>query len=404
MSRRFGLRENPSVPNVAVSVAGGVLFLVAQVLFSRLADQVPVAVAVVVSAFIGVALPSIWTGRVRHGAIGVAIAAAILLPGIAPSMASTSLMATIGALALISIGQNIVTGYAGQLSIGQGAMAGIGAYCVAILINRFEMPWWLALAASPFVASFVGVIVGIWALRLRGMYLAMVTLAMVVALPTVAKVSPVSEWTNGVQGILLVPPTPPEWLSSLDASAYLYVLTLLLLGAMVYLAARLMRSRHGLALRALRESELAAQISGVSLLRYKIWAFVVASAYAGLGGGLLAFIVGIVTPDAYTVMFSIDFLVMVVIGGLGSIVGSIVGAAIVWELRVRVSTITLSLLGIKVELLPWTLYGLAVIAIMMFMPEGVAGLVGAVTRRVSERKAVRFAGVAMPADTKDHQT
>jgi branched-chain amino acid transport system permease protein len=392
------------VPNAAVSVAGGVLFLIAQGLLFRFVDHLPAAVGVVISAFIAVTIPSILTRRVQPSAIGVAIAAVILLPGIAPSVASTSLMATIGALALISIGQNIVTGYTGQLSVGQGAMAGIGAYCVAILINRFEWPWWLALAASPFAASFVGVIVGIWALRLRGMYLAMVTLAMVVALPTVAKVSPVSEWTNGVQGILLVAPTPPEWLNGLDTSAYLYVLTLGVLGAMVYLAARLMSSRHGLALRALRESELAAQISGVSLLRYKIWAFVVASAYAGLGGGLLALIVGIVTPDAYTVMFSIDFLVMVVIGGLGSIVGSIVGAAIVWELRVRVSTITLSLLGIKVELLPWTLYGLAVIAIMMFMPEGVVGLVGAMMRRVSERKAGSFAGVAAPAGTKDRQT
>jgi len=388
--RRSVVRQYRSMPDALVYVAGGLLFLLAEALVYRLVDQCPVAVGVAISAFVGIAVPSILTGRVRQSVVGVATVAVALLPYIAPSVASTSLMATIGALALISIGQNIITGCAGQMSLGQGALAAVGAYCVAILINSFKWPWWLALAASPFAASLVGVIVGIWALRLRGVYLAMVTLSMVVVLPAVAKVSPVSEWTNGVQGILLVSPSPPEWLNSLDSSSYLYVLTLVLISAMVYLAARLMSSRHGLALRALKESELSAQISGVSLLRYKIWAFVVASAYAGLGGGLLGFIVGIVTPDAYTVMFSIDFLVMVVIGGLGSIVGSIVGAAIVWELQVRVSTITVTLLGLRVELLPWTIYGLAVIVIMMFMPEGVVGLAKRVVGRLAEGNQLRI--------------
>lgn len=303
-----------------------------------------------------------------------ALLVAAALPAIAPSVADTSLMATIGAMAMIAIGQNIVTGYAGQMSLGQGAMAAVGAYCVAILIARFNLPWWLALAAAPFVAALVGIGVGIFALRLRGLYLAMVTLAMVVALPTMAKVNLISNWTGGVQGILLNSPEPPAQLKVLDPTAYLYAITLLLLAAMVYLAIRLMNSRHGLALKALRESELAAQISGVSLLRYKVWAFVLASGYAGLGGGLLAFVVGIVTPDSYTLMFTFQFLVMVVMGGLGSIAGSLLGAAIVWELQVRVTSITLNMLGMKVELLPWTIYGLLIVAIMMFMPEGVVGL------------------------------
>jgi branched-chain amino acid transport system permease protein len=273
------------------------------------------------------------------------------------------------------IGLNILTGYTGQISLGHGAFMAIGGYTTAILMSDHGVKdiWTIPIAAL--VTGVVGFLFGIPALRLSGLYLALATFAIAVSMPAVIK--RFEGFTGGGGGInlfgvpeLTASPTPVEILGQeLVFNDWLYYLcwTIALLAYVI--AWLFLRGRTGLALRAVRDSETAAQSSGVSLPRYKTLAFGVSAAYAGVAGSLFAIATTFVNPDTFPVSLSILLLVGVVVGGLGSLVGLIAGAIFIQFLPIWSQEVS------KSPGAPAVVSGLILIALMFVLPMGVAGLV-----------------------------
>ena len=274
------------------------------------------------------------------------------------------------------IGLNILTGYTGQISLGHGAFMAIGGYTTAILMadHGVKDVWTIPIAAL--VTGVVGFLFGFPALRLSGLYLALATFAIAVSMPAVIK--RFEGFTGGGSGINLF--GLPELTASLTPvtvlgqdlvfNDWLYYLcwTVALVGYVI--AWLLLRGRTGRALRAVRDSETAAQSSGVSLPRYKTLAFGVSAAYAGVAGSLFAIATTFVNPDTFPIALSILLLVGVVIGGLGSLVGLIAGAIFIQFLPIWSQEAS------KSPGAPAVVSGVLLIALMFVLPMGVAGLVG----------------------------
>ena len=285
-------------------------------------------------------------------------------------------LAYVGVYLVALIGLNILTGYTGQISLGHGAFMAVGGYTTAILMTDHGVKdvWTIPLAAL--VAGVVGFLFGIPALRLSGLYLALATFAIAVSMPAVIK--RFEGFTGGGSGINLF--GTPELTASLTPvtilgqelvfNDWIYYLswTTALIGYVI--AWLLLRGRTGRALRAVRDSETAAQSSGVSLPRYKTLAFGVSAAYAGAAGALFAISTTFVNPDTFPVALSILLLVGVVVGGLGSLVGLIAGAIFIQFLPIWSQEVSQS------PGAPSVVSGLVLIALMFVLPMGVAGLVG----------------------------
>jgi branched-chain amino acid transport system permease protein len=286
------------------------------------------------------------------------------------------------------IGLNVLTGYTGQISLGHGAFMAVGGYTTAILIvdHGVKDIWTIPLAGL--VAGVAGFLFGIPALRLSGLYLALATFAIAVSMPAVIK--RFEGFTGGGTGLNLF--GLPELTASLTPvtvfgrelsfNDWLYYLSwsIALLGYVV--AWLLLRGRAGLALRAVRDSETAAQSSGVSLARYKTLAFGVSAAYAGVAGSLFAIATTYVNPDTFPIALSILLLVGVVVGGLGSLVGLIAGAVFIQFLPIWSQEVS------KSPGAPAVVSGALLIALMFVLPMGVAGLVDRLrllTRRLYHR-------------------
>jgi branched-chain amino acid transport system permease protein len=251
-------------------------------------------------------------------------------------------------------GLNILTGYTGQISLGHGAFMAIGGYTTAILTVDHGVGELWTLPIAGLVAGGAGLLFGIPALRLSGMYLALATFAIAVATPAVLK--NYSGFTGGVAGKSL-PLRGNTWLYYQN-----WIVALVLLAA----AWLLVRGKIGRAFRALRDSEVAAASSGVSLPVYKTVAFGVSAFYAGVAGSLLAITVAFVNPDTYPVKLSIFLVVGAVASGLGSLWGIPFGAALIEFLPVHAQDISRSA--------PDVFFGLVLIAVMILLPTGVAGL------------------------------
>jgi len=209
----------------------------------------------------------------------------------------------------------------------------------------------------------------------------MVTLALVVALPPVLTVAPISDYTNGSQGIVLNSLRLPIT-RGLDYSGSLYLLVLAFLLAAVAATRNIVESRHGLAMKALALSRVPARISGVSLLRYRLYSFAIAAALAGLGGGLYAVILGVVAPESFDLLFSLSFWVMIVLGGRRRLLGAIIGAALVWWLDVNLTGVNVNISIVHLAILPGAVFGLAIILVSLFLPDGITGLPSYIARRV----------------------
>ena len=229
---------------------------------------------------------------------------------------------------LAILGLNLLTGFNGQFSLGHSAFYGIGAYTAAILMDRWDVPYYATLPAAGAVCFVVGFLFGFPALRLQGIYLALATFALATAMPQILKFDPLSPFTGGVQGIVILKPDPPFGLP-LDADQWLYYFTLAVLLVMFWAAANLIRSRSGRAIMAIRDSPIAAAAMGIDTALYKTVTFGVSALYTGVAGALGAIAVQFVAPDSFTFLLSIQLLVGLVIGGVGSIPGSLVGGVFV---------------------------------------------------------------------------
>ena len=237
------------------------------------------------------------------------------------SVANLVWVAVIGALGL-----NILVGYTGQVSIGHGAFMSVGAYTAANLATRLDSPWPVNLLAGGLMAALVGAVVGIPSLRIKGLYLAIATLAGQLIIEwTINHVTFIS---GGVQASIEVP-RPRLGTMVLDSQRDMYYFLLVFVVLAIVGTMNLVRSRVGRAFIAIRDQDIAAEIIGINIFRYKLLAFAISSFYAGVTGVLYTYFLGIANYEQFQIGVSVDYLAMIIIGGLGSVLGSIFGAIFV---------------------------------------------------------------------------
>ena len=242
------------------------------------------------------------------------------------SILNLILIAVVGALGL-----NILVGYTGQISVGHGALMSVGAYTAANLITRLHAPFWLAVPAGGMMAAAIGAVIGVPSLRIKGLYLAIATLAGQLII----------EWTinhvpwisGGVQASIDVP-RPSVLGTQLKTQTQLYFFLLFFAALATLGMINLARSRIGRAFIAIRDQDVAAEIIGIDIFRYKLLSFAVASFYAGVTGVLYTYYLGVANYEQFQINVSIDYLAMIIIGGLGSVLGSIFGAIFVTMLPI----------------------------------------------------------------------
>ncbi len=275
--------------------------------------------------------------------------------------------------AIVAIGLNLLSGYTNQLSFGHAGFLAIGAYAAAILtIHAPALPVVVTLLVAGLVTAGVGLALGVPCLRLEGLYLAMATLAF--GFVVVEAILNLDWLTRGNDGLRVPAARLGPFTLATDTARYYLVVAVAAL--LIVAAVNISRTRTGRALLAVRESEIAAQASGIHLAAYKTLAFVVSAFYTGVAGGLFALVVGFLSPDSFDVFLSVDFVAMIIVGGLGSILGSVVGAAVI-------TTLNDSLAGFQ-NYRP-LIFGTILIATMLFMPGGIARALGKLysTRRGS---------------------
>src|SRR6266496_3099021 len=224
--------------------------------------------------------------------------------------------------AIALLGLNMLTGYNGQFSLGHGAFYAMGAYTTAIMIDKWNIGYGWTIPTAGVLCLVVGFLFGWPALRLEGLYLALATLSLALATPQILKYF--EHWTGGSQGIVLSKPKPP-WGLPLSEDQWLYFVTLAVLLALFLLAANLLRGRTGRAIVAIRDNHIAAETMGINSALYKSVVFGVSAAYTGVAGALSASAIAFVAPDSFNIFLSITLLTGIVIGGIGSLTGSVVG-------------------------------------------------------------------------------
>lgn len=279
-----------------------------------------------------------------------------------------------------AVGLNILVGSTGQISIGHGAFMSVGAYTAANLAVRLDAPFWLALPAGGLMAAAVGAVVGVPSLRIKGLYLAIATLAGQLII----------EWTinhvpwisGGVQASIEVP-RPTLLGVPIEGPRAMYYFLVTVAGLAVVGALNLQRSRVGRAFVAIRDHDIAAQLIGIDIFRYKLLAFAISSFYAGVTGVLYTYYLGIANYEQFQITTSIDYLAMIIIGGLGSVLGSIFGAVFVTLLPIVIRWAMEAFGGLLmapavvhnvIPNLRLILFGVLIILFLVAEPEGLARL------------------------------
>lgn len=305
----------------------------------------------------------------------VGLAVALILPFVVPGFTIFQLtQAIIYAMAIQ--GLNLLTGYNGQFSLGHSAFYAIGAYTAAIMMFHYEIHYLWTLPVAFVISLFVGFLFGFPALRLEGLHLALATFALAVATPQLLKWKPIEGWTGGVQGLFVFQPDPPLGLP-LTQDQYLYYLCLAVMIILFVCAWNIVRGRTGRALIAIRDNPLSAKSMGINTSLYKSLTFGVSAAYTGVAGALGAIVVGFVAPDSFTFLLAVLFLVGLVVGGVASIWGPIIGGIFVLfipNISDNVQTMIggwFGWIGINIT---WLVYGVFLILVVYFMPSGFAGL------------------------------
>ncbi len=276
--------------------------------------------------------------------------------------------------AIALLGLNILTGYNGQISLGHGAFYAIGAYATGILMEHGGMPYWLTVPMAGVICLIVGYLFGRPALKLEGLYLALATFALGVAMPQLLKYKHLEQWTGGVQGIVLMKPGAPFGLP-LTEDQWVYLFSLLVTVIMFVIAHNLLQSGSGRAMRAIRDHAMAAEAMGVDNSHYKAMTFGVSAAFTGVGGALSAIAVQFVAPDSFTLFLSISLLVGIVVGGVGTLYGAIFGAIFIMFVPSLAEKVS--------KAAPWAVYGGVLILFMFIMPGGVVGLLRKIQARFS---------------------
>jgi branched-chain amino acid transport system permease protein len=268
-------------------------------------------------------------------------------------------MLLIYGLAVLAL--NILTGGSGQFSLGQSAFYAIGAYTSAILIEHYNINYALTLPAAGVICFGVGFLFGQPALRLSGVYLALATFALATAMPQLLKLGFFEKWTGGVQGLVVDKPDAPFGLP-MSQDMWLYYFTLVITVGIYIFSVNLLRSRSGRAFMAIRDNEIAASAMGVDVALYKTLAFGVSAGITGVAGALGAIAVQFVAPDSYTITLAIQLFLGMVVGGVGWLPGSIVGAAFIIFVPNIAENVSKGLSG--------AVFGVLLFLVIFLMPHG----------------------------------
>jgi branched-chain amino acid transport system permease protein len=281
--------------------------------------------------------------------------------------------------AVVVTGLSLLMGYSGQVSLGQGAFVAVGALTVALMTTKGGLPPLLALACAPVAAGIFAYVVGAPLLRLRGHYLAFGTLALLLIVQALMGNLAVFGAGTGISGI---PPLGVGDFVVTGQLAYAYI-ALAALALVLLVSRNLVRSRFGRGIRALSGSESAASSSGVPVLRSKLAVFAVSGAFAGLAGGIGAFFIPYVSQDSFPAMQSFGYVIMAVIGGLGTLWGGVIGAVLVSVLLQVLNNLG-SLPGLPPTaspILQYAGYGIVLICVLLFIPRGIMPTVSDAVRR-----------------------
>lgn len=268
----------------------------------------------------------------------------------------------VGVYIVLALSLNFVVGFAGQLSIGHVGFYAVGAYTTALLTVQFGVPFWIAFILSAVTAALMGLAIGVPILRLKGDYLAIATIGFAEIIRLV-----LINWTDFTRGPAGIPgiPSPSIFGFSLSTNTHWYYFILLLVFITVIISYRLLNSRLGRALIAIRDDEIAAEAMGVRPAYLKVLVFTLGAALAGLAGGFFASYIHYVNPDSFVYLESVTILMMVVLGGIGSIPGVIIGAIILTILPEALR---------EVDLYRYAIYGLLLIEMMIVRPQGVVSM------------------------------
>jgi branched-chain amino acid transport system permease protein len=286
-------------------------------------------------------------------------------------------------IAVLSL--NLLTGYTGQISLGHSFFFAIGAYATAIMFRDLDVHFVIPILVAFAISFVVGFLVGIPALRLTGIYLALVTIALAVITPPV--ITRFGGLTGGSQGINIDKPEAPAW-TGLANDQWLYYVCLVVAAIMFLVGRNLVKGGIGRSLTAVRDNELAARTMGVNPAVPKTMAFAYSAGFAGVAGALYTLVVGLVAPTSFTIILAINLLVGTVVGGMATIAGAVFGAAFITYVPIYTSDLNPALGGV--------LYGVALILFMFVMPGGVMGL--------AHRVRVRFVALEEPDEAKPTRT
>ncbi len=275
--------------------------------------------------------------------------------------------------AIAILGLALLTGFNGQISLGHGAFYAIGAYTTAILMASWNVPYWATLPISAVVCAVVGFLLGLPALRLGGLYLALTTFALATAIPQILKYKLFEDWTGGVQGLVIDKPDAPFGLP-LSPDQWLYLFTAAVAVLLYVMAWNLVRGRMGRAMMAIRDHAMAAEAMGINLPIVKTRTFALSAMYTGLAGSLGAIAVQFVAPDSFSVVVSIFLFVGLIVGGVSSIGGTLIGAAFIEFVPNFADKVS--------KAAPGAVYGVILIAVMFLMPAGAGGFLYSLWRKL----------------------
>jgi branched-chain amino acid transport system permease protein len=293
----------------------------------------------------------------------VAFVVLIIVLALAPLVLESYLIFVVNLIAIhviVALGMNLLVGYAGQISLGHAGFYAIGAYTSVVLNAKFGVPFPVSLLCAGLFAAMFGFLLGLPALRLEGPYLAIATLGFGIAVVQI-----LGKWesvSGGHMGIHAPKMTIGPWILNTDVKAYYFIMGVCVLAT--FAAYNIGRSRIGRAFVAIRDSDVAAEATGVNLTYYKTLAFAVSAFFTGIGGALMAHMVGFISPENYNMFVSIHFLSIVVVGGLGSTLGSVLGAIMMVSLQQALS---------GMQALAMVIYGAIMIGVVLFEPLGLRG-------------------------------
>lgn len=315
--------------------------------------------------------------RLQWGLLIAALAFIYIWPSWGASSSTISFVAFMATSIIAVLGLYFVTGLCGQINLGQAAFMAVGAYTTALLTGKLGLSYWIALPSAGLAAALIGLIFGIPSLRLKGFYLAVATIAAQLIIMWAVSHPPLGRITGGFDGIPCPPPELGSFVLASERQLYYPVITIMIL--LIFFAKNISRTNIGRAWVAIRDNDLAAEVLGINVFRYKLIAFALSAAYAGIAGALYAPLAMSVNPDSFTFMESVYLLGMLIVGGASSAVGAVAGVVFLRSL-IQFAAIYVPQIA---TIAPWIgtgiigsagtlIFGLVIMLFLIFEPRGLS--------------------------------